>query len=252
MDYKEIKGKFHYLYDNIDEFKANHPDITPERNWRQGNEGEWVYTDDMNVCQVLKVYNLKDCTGNQSQKVVRTVCGSFVCSRKNTKMLGVDGVAENIYRFSGKNRNNKLPNERIFARYVAAGVGVTQAYSMTYPKAESKNYIKTAAQQLMKQENVRNMVTEEIKALLEEEGVTPDYIIGRYKDIADLAERDGDKLRSLDSLAKIAGLFDTEKKSEQLTVWAGFSPEQLEQIKNGQETKLIGHTESEGGQKEIK
>ena len=57
MDYKEIKGKFHYLYDNIDEFKANHPDITPERNWRQGNEGEWVYTDDMNVCQVLKVYN---------------------------------------------------------------------------------------------------------------------------------------------------------------------------------------------------
>ena len=252
MDYKEIKGKFHYLYDDIDEFKANHPDITPERNWRQGNEGEWVYTDDMNVCQVLKVYHLKDFTGNQSQKVVRTVCGSFVCSRKNTKMLGVDGVAENIYRFSGKNRNNKLPNERIFARYVAAGVGVTQAYSMTYPKAESRNYIKTAAQQLMKQENVRNMVTEEIKTILEEEGVTPDYIIGRYKDIADLAERDGDKLRSLDSLAKIAGLFDTEKKSEQLTVWAGFSPEQLEQIKNGQEATLVGHTESEDRKKEIK
>ena len=245
MDYKEIKGKFHYLYDNIDEFKANYPDITPERNWRQGKEGEWVYTDDMNVCQVLKVYHLKDFTGNQSQKVVRTVCGSFVCSRKNTKMLGIDGVAENIYRFSGKNRNNKLPNERIFARYVAAGVGVTQAYSMTYPKAESRNYIKTAAQQLMKQENVRNMVTEEIKAILEEEGVTPDYIIGRYKDIADLAERDGDKLRSLDSLAKISGLFDTEKKSEQLTVWAGFTPEQLEKIKNEQETKLIGHAESE-------
>ena len=187
-------------------------------------------------------------SGVNSQKVVRTVCGSFVCARKNTKMLGADGVAENIYRFSGKNRNNKLPNERIFARYVAAGVGVTQAYSMTYPKAESKNYIKTAAQQLMKQENVRNMVTEEIKAILEEEGVTPDYIIGRYKDIADLAEKYGDKLRSLDSLAKIAGLFDTEKKSEQLTVWAGFSPEQLEQIKNGQEATLVGHTESESKQ----
>tara|TARA_R100000808_G_scaffold284_2_gene1693 strand:+ start:344 stop:1087 length:744 start_codon:yes stop_codon:yes gene_type:complete len=244
MDYKEIKGKFHYLYDSLDEFSANNPDITPERNWREGNEGEWVFTDDMNVCQVLKVYYLKDFAGNKSQRVVRTVCGSFVCSRKNTKMLGEDGVAENIYRFSGKNRNNKLPNERIFARYVAAGVGVTQAYSMTYPKAESKNYIKTAAQQLMKQEKVQNMVTEEIKTILEEEGVTPEYIIGRYKDIADLADKDGDKLRSLDSLAKIAGLFDTEKKSEQLTVWAGFTPEQLENIKNEQETKLIGHAES--------
>ena len=248
MDYKEIKGKFHYLYDDIKEFKANHPNFTPERNWRYGIEGEWVFTDDMNICQILKIYHLKDMSGVKSQKVVRTVCGSFVCARKNTKMLGNDGVAENIYRFSGKNRNNKLPNERIFARYVAAGVGVTQAYSMTYPKAESKNYIKTAAQQLMKQENVRNMVTEEIKAILEEEGVTPDYIIGRYKDIADLAERDGDKLRSLDSLAKIAGLFDTEKKSEQLTVWAGFTPEQLEKIKDGQETKLIGHVESESQQ----
>ena len=123
---------------------------------------------------------------------------------------------------------------------------------MTYPKAESKTYIKTAAQQLMKQESVQKMVSEEIKVILEEEGVTPDYIIGRYKDIADMGERDGDRLRSLDSLAKIAGLFDTEKKSEQLTVWAGFTPEQLEKIKDGQEAKLIGHVESEDTQKNKK
>ena len=245
MDYKEIKGKFHYLFDNLKEFKVQYPDDVPERNWREGLEGEWVFTDDMNICQILKIYYLKDMSGEKRQKVVRTICGSFVCARKNTKMLGSEGVAENIYRFSGKNRNNKLPNERIFARYVAAGIGVTQAYSMTYPKAESENYIKTAAQKLMKQESVQNMVTEEIKAILEEEGVTPAYIIGRYKDIADIGERDGDRLRSLDSLAKIAGLFDTEKKSEQLTVWAGFTPEQLEKIKDEQESKLIGHTESE-------
>ena len=245
MDYKEIKEKFYYLYDSLDEFKAKYPELEPERGWREGIEGEWVFTDDDCVCQVLKVYYLKDADGIKSNKVVRTVCGSFVASRKNTQMLGENGVAENIYRFSGKNRNNKLPNERIFARYVAAGVGVTQAYSMTYPRAESKHYIKTAAQHLLKQENVQNMVTEEIKTILASEGVTPEYIIQRYKDIADLAERDGDKLRSLDSLAKISGLFDTEKKKEQLTVWAGFSPEQLEAIKNGQETKLIGHTETE-------
>ena len=245
MDYKEIKEKFYYLYDSLDEFKAKYPELEPERGWREGIEGEWVFTDDKCACQVLKVYYLKDADGIKSNKVVRTVCGSFVASRKNTQMLGENGVAENIYRFSGKNRNNKLPNERIFARYVAAGVGVTQAYSMTYPRAESKNYIKTAAQHLLKQENVQNMVTEEIKTILASEGVTPEYIIQRYKDIADLAERDGDKLRSLDSLAKISGLFDTEKKKEQLTVWAGFSPEQLEAIKNGQETKLIGHTDTE-------
>ena len=245
MDFKKIKGREHRLYDNMAEFMAFNESLAVSGDWRHGDEGDWVYTDDLYVCQILRVFHVTVPSSGKQQKCIRTVCGSFVCKRKNTKMLGEEGVAENIYRFSGKNRNNKLPNERIFARYVAAGIGVTQAYSMTYPKAESENYIKTAAQKLMKQESVQNMVTEEIKAILEEEGVTPEYIIGRYKDIADIGERDGDRLRSLDSLAKIAGLFDTEKKSEQLTVWAGFTPEQLEKIKDEQESKLIGHTESE-------
>ena len=89
------------------------------------------------------------------------------------------------------------------------------------------------------------MVKEEIKNILQEEGVTPEWLIGRYKDIATLAERDGDKLRSLESLSKIAGLFDTEKKQEQLTVWACFSPEQMEAIKSGQKNELIAHAEKE-------
>ena len=90
------------------------------------------------------------------------------------------------------------------------------------------------------------MVKEEIKKILQDEGVTPEWLIGRYRDIAELAERDGDKLRSLESLSKISGLFDTEKKQEQLTVWAGFSPEQMEAIKDGNKTKAIAHTEKEG------
>ena len=85
---------------------------------------------------------------------------------------------------------------------------------------------------------------DEIKKILDEEGVTAEWIVGRYRDIADLAERESDKLRSLESLSKIAGLFDTEKKQEQLTVWTGFTPEQLEAI-NGGNTKVIAHAEKE-------
>ena len=33
-----------------------------------------------------------------------------------------------------------------------------------------------------------------------------------------------------------------EKKTEQLTVFAGFTPEQLEEVKNGK-TELLAHTE---------
>ena len=84
----------------------------------------------------------------------------------------------------------------------------------------------------------------EIKKILEEEEASPGWIIGLYKDIASISERDSDRLRALDSLAKISGLFNTEKKQEQLTVWTGFTPEQLEAI-GGKKTKLVAHAEKE-------
>ena len=77
------------------------------------------------------------------------------------------------------------------------------------------------------------------------EGVTPEFIIRLYKDIADISERDSDRLRSLDALSKIAGLFDTEKKQEQLTVWTGFTDEQMEALQSGQKAKLVAHGEKE-------
>ena len=65
--------------------------------------------------------------------------------------------------------------------------------------------------------------------------------------MVEIAEKPSDILRSLDSLSKMAGLFETENKKEQLTVWSGFSAEQMEALKSGNsETKLIGHSEKKG------
>ena len=89
------------------------------------------------------------------------------------------------------------------------------------------------------------MVKEEIKKILEEEGVTAEWIIGKYRDIADLSDRDTDRLRSLESLSKIAGLFDADTKQEQLTVFQGFTPQQLDALQNGKETNVLAHAEKE-------
>ena len=129
---------------------------------------------------------------------------------------------------------------------MAAGVDLSQAYSIVYPRAQDKQYIKTAANKLLQQKKVQQMVKEEIKDILHSEGVSPEYIIRLYKDIADISERDTDRLRSLVALAKMSGLFDTEKKQEQLTVWAGFSPEQLEAIKDDKgNAKVLAHAEKD-------
>ena len=89
------------------------------------------------------------------------------------------------------------------------------------------------------------MVKEEIRAVLDEEGVTPNYIVSRLKQVADIGERDSDVLRSLDVLAKISGLYDTQTNDQQqLTVWSGFTPEQLKSIKDQQ--LLVSETSEDG------
>ena len=244
MDFKKIKGVKHYLYDSIDEFYSHNEHIVVRRNWRDGDRNEWVYTDDQYVCQIFKIFKVG------KNECVRTVCGTFSRNNKKRKMLGEDGVAEHIYSFSGKytTAENKADNSRhfLFAKYVARGDDVLDAFRKAYPDAKSEDYIKSQSAKLLKKENIQKMVKEEVREILDEEGVTHNYLIGGYKTLADGGETDNAKLKALDSLAKISGLFDTqEKKTEELTVWAGFSPEQLEGIKsekglqNGK-TQLIG------------
>ena len=250
MDFKKVKGINHYLYDSIQEFRVHHQNTPLNENWRKANEGEWVVTDDSNVCQILKCYPLKVNMSKKVTKCVRTVLGTFRVDNLNIKLLGEDGIAENIYTFSRTYKAFKQyqkdglnPKEFVFARYVAEGMEITQAYKKVFKKSKSSEYIASSAKQLMKKEEVQTMVKEEIKKTLQEEGITPDWILARYKEIADLADKDSDKLRSLESLSKISGLFDTETKQEQLTVWSGFTNEQMEALKDGNKAELIAHKE---------
>ena len=249
MDFKEIKNTKHYLYDTKEEFTISYPDGVIRHNWRHGEEGEWVFTDDGFVCQILRKSKIKD--KGRSVTCIRTVCGTFLAKDRNKEMLGENGIAENIYTFSGTNVSQKDFNKRgrnsrelLFAKYVAGGLGVLDAYKKAYPDSRNTNYIKERTDKLLKTETIRKMIDKQIEEILNEEGVTPNWLIERYKTIADLAESDTAKLRSLDSLSKIAGLFDlAEKKSEQVTIWAGFSPEQLEEVKKHGKPELVAHAE---------
>ena len=252
MDFKEIKGKKHYLYDSLQEFRIHHPKQPLNENWRRAIEGEWVVTDDQNVCQILKCYNLKINMSKKVTRCVRTVLGTFRVDNYNMKLLGEDGIAENIYTFSRTykafkqyQKDGLKPKEFVFARYVAGGMNLSKAYSKVFKNSKSSEYIANSAKQLMKKKEVQTMLKEEISKVLQEESVSTNWIVSRYKDIVELAEKDSDKLRSLDSLSKISGLFDTEKKQEQLTVWSGFTSEQMEALKDGNKTELIGHKEEE-------
>ena len=66
MDFKEIKNTKHYLYDNKEEYAVECPEGVVRHNWRHGEQGEWVFTDDGYVCQILRKSKVKDYNGKLS------------------------------------------------------------------------------------------------------------------------------------------------------------------------------------------
>jgi hypothetical protein len=239
MEFKKIKNKLHYLY-TISEWEAKYPD-RQICHWKVGTEGDWVLTDDGHVCQILK----KAKYGRS--EIVRTICGTYDINQK-TEMLGE--IPDNIYSFSKnttyknfKGRKEATSRELLFARYIAKGDDVVKAYLRAY-KTDNAEYADRRSKQLIKTKRVQNMIDDAIQKILDEEGVTHNYIIKTYKQVSDLSDKDSDRLRALDSLAKISGLFEKEKQTEQLTVFAGFTDKQMEAIKGGK-TKVIADAKRE-------
>lgn len=239
FEHKIIKGKAHVLYPSSETFYNEHPYLEDVKlkHWRSGDTNQWVLTDDDCVVQVLKRGNVKNPDGKKDW-FVRTICGTYLLKGKK-EMYGQ--IAENIYTFSGTNeyqrqlkKKNGTSKEIIFAQYIATGDKPVDAYLKTY-ETDNPKYAKNRALRLLRTNRIQEMVKEEIKAVLEEEGVSPNYIVSRLKQVADIGERDSDVLRSLDVLAKISGLYDTQTNDQQqLTVWSGFTPEQLKSIKDQQ------------------
>ena len=230
--FKIIKGRTHWLL-TVRSYKKRHNiDAYSLKHWRLGNKGDWVLSDDSMVVQILGKGTIESKSGKK-QEYIRTVCGSYMTAGKK-KMYG--HIAESIYTFSGidghKNfleRKELNPREIMFARYVALGEDSVDSYLKSF-KTEDRKYASSRSGQLLKTERVQKMVREEIKQILDEEGVSANYIIQKFKQVADIGDRDTDVLRSLESLAKMSGLFDTGAEKQQLTVWGGFSPEQLDSV----------------------
>ena len=104
--FKNIKGRTHWLL-TTDSFKKRHNiDAYSLKNWRLGNEGDWVLSDDNppKVVQILKKGTIATSSGKKS-KYIRTICGTYLTDGKK-KMYGQ--IAENIYTFGGNNEYKKF------------------------------------------------------------------------------------------------------------------------------------------------
>jgi hypothetical protein len=245
---RTIKGRKEYIFKNTEEFRKFFPDEKLERNWRKADVGSYTLTDDKQVVKILH----KDHIG------VRTLLGM----RKTTKYYDLKGEpARNIYSFAGsvdhigavKNRKKPTSREMLFARFVADGEDAIDAYLKAY-RTNNRGYAKVHAKILLKQERIIRMISKENTESLKKIGIDSDYLFEKTKDIIENLEgRDADKLRAIELLMKIKDMFPKEEKREALTVFQGFSREQLKRLGDADDITPIAHAEQvveENGKKQ--
>ena len=246
MIVRKIKSVEHRIYNDEKEFNQYCPDENLTRNWRDGTEGSWVTADDGQVCQVLKRGELRD---SQSKGVcnyyIRTVIGSFIC-RDNVMIEG--DMRKNMYSFASEdlspyqhkiNRKNPTRREFLFAKYVAKGDGIAEAFMKAYPTNNEK-YADSQGKILLSTERVKGLIREEVDKVLNEAEITPLYLLEKMKSVVDAdGSQDKDKIQAIKTLMQISGMMETEKRTESLTLFQGFTKDQLNAIQGGDSKKLI-------------
>ena len=101
---------------------------------------------------------------------------------------------------------------------------------------ENKNKFIYTPREISKKK-FEGQVDKEIEELMADVGITKRYLLESTKSVVDKVEvRDGDKLRALETLMKISGMLNTDKKSESIALiqeFTGFSKEKLQAFEQG-------------------
>ena len=245
MIFRKINKINHPIYSSREEFKERNPDLEVVDNWRKGTEGSWVVSDDGQVCEVLKRGTMLRRAGSkQKNYYIRVPLGTFICG-DNIKMEGEP--RRNLYSFGLTDtsvyehkveKKKTTQREFLFAQYVAKGEDVVDAFVKAFP-TNNKSYAEGQAKILMKAKRIQNMIREEIDRVLSDADITPLYLLEQMRDIVDKRDsNDRDKIQALKTLMQISGMMDTEKKTESVAVFQGFTKEQLDAIGGGNVKEL--------------
>ena len=233
-----IKGVKHYAYESEAEFRTAHPTEKLIKDWREAKQGQWCLSDDGKIVQVLLKDTMK---GNKSEEeYIRTVIG-MITVRKSTSLVG--DITDSLYRFVKRHsydsriHGGMTKQKKIFSKYIAMGLDPESAYIKAYPKTTNTDDARRKSKLLLKSKTVRDQVDKEIEELMADVGITKRYLLESTKSVVDKVEvRDGDKLRALETLMKISGMLNTEKKSESIVLiqeFTGFSKEKLKAFEQG-------------------
>ena len=224
----KVNGTFHNVYE-INES----PPVKVIGDWRKGNIGDWVESDDGCIIQVLR--KGKMLRKNGEVNYIGTCTGTFITD-KNTYMDTIK--RDNIYSFGGsktpeevvQSRATLTVNEELFVQYISSGMSPEDAYVKAFP-TNNKRYAKVKSGHLVKTQRVKTAMKEELKPICDELGINETFILKGIKSEAELADKSDTRLRAYKMLSDIMDLEDKNAPKVQSATaiqFQGFSQDMLE------------------------
>ena len=234
----KVNGSWHHVYE-VDEAPE---DIQTISNWRDGEVGDWVLTDDENVIQILRKGTMLKAKGRERKvHYIGTCTGTFPATA-STKMDA--SKRENIYSFGGRpesesvmKRDRLTKYESIFVNYIIAGMDPKDAYLKAF-NTKNPGYAGIKAGRLLKTERVTSQMKKELEPVMDELGIDESFILKAIKEVAELSDKDETRLKALFKLSDIMDMEDKNKTSvTQISgaVFQGFSDDILESAERPKE-----------------
>tara|TARA_R110002012_G_scaffold321224_1_gene548227 strand:- start:6297 stop:7025 length:729 start_codon:yes stop_codon:yes gene_type:complete len=223
----------HCVYDK-GELLPNH--IKANIDWKKGNVGDWVVSDDACIIQILRRGTMYRSKGKvRTIDYIGTCTGTFLVTdktffdtdrRKNIYSISGDKTSEEIIA----DREKLTPREEMFVQNLASGMDMTNAYIRAY-KTDSPKYAEIRAGLLVKTERVKKAMREELKPILAKLDIDEELVLEGIRDIALGAEKDSDKLKALLELGEVLNIKDSGTKVHEISgvSFTGFGDKNLDQ-----------------------
>jgi hypothetical protein len=236
MEEVTVHGKVHKVYT---EDEAVEREIKFKEEWSEGQEGDWVKTDDGFVLQILKTGQL-----GKRHRWLRTAIGTYPSH-------GRCDCEERESRYTlGGHRNTPVrltKRLRVFCRLWAMSGDAIESYKHAFPNANDENYIEARVNQVTRAECVQNEMYKHLREVAARVGVDEEYVMTRFKELAEDGEKDADKLRALENLAKMlkidGGINRKLRVSRTVTEDSGFSREELSDLEKRSRVRVTAEEE---------
>jgi len=203
MRYGKYKGTMHYVFDNEHDFSRWFQGKPPaiSQDWRNAQAGEWVWSDDGRIVEILKRSQPNGC----NYYFVLTIVGTFVNGAKN--FMDTDfSRHESRYSLNGKltrkfgkhKDTDKLTRaELVFIASLIVTGKPYESFKIAFPKAKSEDYIYSRLIYLLGQERIMNEIRKSVAESAETAGINIEWIFEMLKELGEKAKNEHVRLQSV-------------------------------------------------------